>query len=326
VRREPIDEPLLFREHGLLPGVSRLAVGLPDRAFPLVEVVVARVRGDFAAVDLRNAGHDPVHELPIVRGHQQRAGLRLQKRLEPDDRFDVEVVRGLVHEQDVGPAEQHARHGHAHLPAARQRADVAVDALVVEAEAVEHFAGLALERVAPEVLVLLLHFAEPGERPIHLVRARAVRHGVVQRFELVMQVADPAAARDRLVDHRSPGHLLDVLPEVSDRQLPRHGHLPLVRRFLADDHPEERGLAGAIRTDEPDLLAWIELEGGVDEEDLAPVLFADAGERNHGSGPSVARAVRRAGHLSAKDTREWAHPRTRRRPTSLSVRWGSRVP
>jgi hypothetical protein len=46
------------------------------------------------------------------------------------------VVGGLVHQQHVGPAEQHARHADAHLPAAGQRADVAVDLLVVEAEAV----------------------------------------------------------------------------------------------------------------------------------------------------------------------------------------------
>ena len=35
--------------------------------------------------------------------------------------------------------------------------------------------------------------------------------------------------------------------------------------LLADDHAEERGLAGAVRADEADLLAGIELERGVDE-------------------------------------------------------------
>ena len=118
---------------------------------------------------------DAVHELAIVRRHQQRAGARLQERLEPDDRLDVEMVGRLVHQQDVGLAEQHARHRHAHLPAARQRADVAVDPLVVEAEAVQHFARLALERVAAEMLVFLLHFAEAREDRVHLVRARRDR-------------------------------------------------------------------------------------------------------------------------------------------------------
>ena len=30
---------------------------------------------------------------------------------------------------------------------------------------------------------------------------------------------------------------------------------PSSGRLLADDHPEERGLAGAVRADEPDFLA-----------------------------------------------------------------------
>ena len=40
--------------------------------------------------------------------------------------------------------------------------------------------------------------------------------------------------------------------------------------LLAGDHAEERGLARAVRADQADLLAGIELEGGVDEEDLLP--------------------------------------------------------
>ena len=73
------------------------------------------------------------------------------------------MVGRLVHQQDVRLAEQHARHRDAHLPAARQRADVAVNPLIVEAEAVEDLARAAFERVAAQVLVLLLHLAEARE-------------------------------------------------------------------------------------------------------------------------------------------------------------------
>ena len=40
-------------------------------------------------------------------------------------------------------------------------------------------------------------------------------------------------------------------------------------------------LPDAVRADEADLLAGIELERGVDEEDLPAVLLADPGEGNH---------------------------------------------
>ena len=95
-----------------------------------------------------------------------------------------------------------------------------------------------------------------------------IAHRVLQRLELVMQIAEPAAAGNRFVEHRAARHLLDVLPEVADGQLLRHRHVAFVRRLLADDHPEQRRLAGAVRTDEADLLAGIELKRRVDEQHL----------------------------------------------------------
>ena len=283
MRLEAIDEALLLGEHRLLPRIRGFAIGLAHRALALVEIVVAGVDGDLAAVDLADLRDDAVHELAIVRGHQQRAGVRLEEALEPDDRFDVEVIGRLVHQQDVGLAEQHARHRDAHLPAARQRADVAVDPLVVEAEAVQHFARLAFERVAAEVVVFLLHLAEAREDLVHVVAAIRIRHRVLQLFELVMQIADASAAGDRLVEHRAAGHFFDVLAEVADGQLLRHRHFAFVGRFLAGDHAEDGGLAGAVRTDQTGLLSGIELEGRVDEEDLLAVLLADVRERDHES-------------------------------------------
>ena len=216
VRGEALDETLLLGQHRLLPRVGRLAIGFADGALALVEVVVAGVAGDFAAVDLGNLSDDAVHEVAIVRGHEQRAASRLKERLEPEDRLDIEVVGRFVHQQNVGFAEQHARHGHAHLPAARERADVAIDPLIVEAEAVEDFAGLRLEGVAAEVVVLLLHFAEAREDRVHLVGARRIFERLLQRFQFVVQVADAATAGNRLVEHRPARHLLDVLAEVAD--------------------------------------------------------------------------------------------------------------
>ena len=232
VRRKAVDEPLLLREHRLLPRVRRLAVRLADGALALVEVVVARIGRDLAAVDLRDLRDDAVHELAVVRGHQQAAGARFQELLEPDDRLDVEVVGRLVHQQDVGLAEQHARHRDAHLPAARQRAHIAVNPLVVEAEAVQDLARAALERVSAEVLVLLLHVAEALENRVHLVGLRRIGHRVLQILELVVERAETPAAGNRLVEHRAAGHLLDVLPEIADRHLPRHRHVPVVRAAL----------------------------------------------------------------------------------------------
>ena len=99
------------------------------------------------------------------------------------------MVRRLVHQQDVRTPEEHPGHRDAHLPSARQRADIAVDLLVLEAEPVQHLARLALERVAAQMLVFLLHFAEAGEDAIHVVRLCGIAHRVLQRLELVVEQA-----------------------------------------------------------------------------------------------------------------------------------------
>ena len=59
--------------------------------------------------------------------------------------------------------------------------------------------------------------------------------------------------------------------------------LAFVGRFFADDHAKQRRLAGAIGTDEPDLFSGIDLQRGVDEENLSAVLLADVREGDHSS-------------------------------------------
>ena len=50
---------------------------------------------------------------------------------------------------------------------------------------------------------------------------------------------------------------------------------------IADNHPEQGGLAGAVWPDQADFLARIELERGFDENQLLAVLFLNIGERDH---------------------------------------------
>ena len=168
VRFETIDEALLFGQHGLLTGEGGLLIGFADGALAFVEIVVAGVGNDFTGIDIGDFRHDAVHEFAIVRSHQKGSGKRFEELLEPDDRFEVEMVGGLVHQQDVGAAEQDPRQRNAHFPAAGERADIAIDLVVLKAEAVEHFAGLSFERIAAEVLVFFLHFAELRKDAVQL--------------------------------------------------------------------------------------------------------------------------------------------------------------
>ena len=121
--------------------------------------------------------------------------------LQPDDRFDIQVVGRFVHQQDIGPSQQHAGQCDAHFPPARKRAHVAIDLVVLEAQTVQHLSGLRLQCVAAQMIVLLLDVAEAVQDLVHLIRPLGIFHGPLEVFQLVMQIAGPAAACDGFIQH-----------------------------------------------------------------------------------------------------------------------------
>ena len=323
-RLEALDELDLLGEHRLLALELRLLLGLGQRALLLVELEVAGICGQCAAVDLHHLGDDAVHELAVVRGHQQCALVALEELLQPDEALQVEMVARLVQQHDVGAHQQDARQRHAHLPAARQRADVAVHHLLAEAQAGEHLARPPLERIAVELLEARLHLAVALDQALHLVRAIRIPHGRFELLELGRHRAHRAGAVHHLRHGAATRHLAHVLAEVADGHAAIDRHLALVGMVLARDHPEQRGLAGAVGADETDFLALLERRRGLDEEELVAVLLADAVETNHvcaKPGTSCGRpyAMRRAGRKSVANPAA-ALPQSRRREKRPSPR------
>ena len=192
-------------------------------------------------------------------------------------------LRRLVEQHGVGPHQQDARQRNAHLPAARQRADVAVHHLLAEAEAGEHLAGAAFQRVAAELLEAALHLAVARHDVVHVVGARRVGHGGFELLQLGRDRAHRAGAVHHLGHRATARHLADVLAEVADGDAAVDRDLALVGLLLAGDHAEQRGLAGAVGADQADLLAAVERGRGFDEQEMVAVLLADVVEADHGT-------------------------------------------
>ena len=88
----------------------------------LLEVrgVAAPERPQPAVAQLPDAAHDGVQEGPVVRCHQEGASAAGEVRLQPLERGEVEVVGGLVEQQQVRVVDEQPRQGDAGLLAARQ--------------------------------------------------------------------------------------------------------------------------------------------------------------------------------------------------------------
>ena len=251
---EALDEPLRLGDLFLLievGGPLDLPAFLP---FLEVEGIVARVLGDLPVRELGDGGHHAVEEIAVVRDDDDRAGIAFEVAFEPVDAVDVEVVRGLVEEEDVGAAEEESGEGHAHAPSAGEGGEGAVEVVGVEAEAAEDGLRAGPHEVHLPRDELGVDAVEGVEEPV-VLRALVVGlglHGAREAFLLALEGEHVFECHHRLFEHAPFGDaLLYVLCEISERCVARHDRA-LVRRLPPGDDAEQRGLARAVGPDEAD--------------------------------------------------------------------------
>ena len=280
-RLEALDEGALFGEHRGLPVGLRFGLRRHDLALAEIEVVVARVGEHLAAIDLDDAGDEPVDELLVVRRDNQCAREALQELLEPEDGLDVEVIRGLVEQERAGAHEENAGERDAHLPSAGELADVAFDHLGREAEAGEDVARAGVERVAVELLEACLDLAVAVDQPLHLVEAIGVCEPRLELDELCSHARDLARAGNRLFEHGAARHLANILVEVAKRDAAIDRDRAGICDLGAHEHAEDGRLAGPVWPDEPHFFSREDAHGGLEEDDLLTVRLGDRFEAQH---------------------------------------------
>ena len=138
-----------------------LGLGGQDLVAPLEERrVVARPVVEPAAIELDDPGRQPLEEDPVVGDEDDRAAVAEQEGLEPADRLDVEVVRRLVEQEDVGLAHDGPRQEH---PALHTRGELLELRVGVEADAGDHRLD-AMVRAADLMMIVVEALRPPRRR------------------------------------------------------------------------------------------------------------------------------------------------------------------
>ena len=183
--------------------------------FVVAEVPLEQTH-DGLTLEREHVGGDPVQEPPVVADHDRTPGKAEQGLLQGSERVDVEVVRRLVQQQHVPAAFQDLGELHPVALATGELTDLLLLVAAPEAEARHVCTGVQL--------------AVADDDPLHpsgdLVEDRRIR---VQRIAGLLDLGE----LHRRADRQSPG----------------------VRLVLADDHAEQRRLAGAVGPDHPDDAA-----------------------------------------------------------------------
>ena len=113
--------PLQFRTIEIIsPGYLRLAVVDTLLTFLQIVAIVTAIGIDGPVVELQDHGAHPVQEESVVGHHQQRLVAPVQESLQPLYHLQVQVVRGLVENQQVGVGNQHISQRHALLLSSAQ--------------------------------------------------------------------------------------------------------------------------------------------------------------------------------------------------------------
>ncbi len=213
-----------FRERGLL------------RALAGETRIAAAIERELAAIHVQRVIRHLVEEIAIMRNHDKRVRVALQMLSEPERAFDIEIVRGLVEQQQIRLPEEHRRERHAHAPATGKLGTGAADILGRKTEAGEN--GRRPRRSGFRANI----------RESQLDIRDAVRIG--GGFRLFQQSKALGIRRENRVE-QCVRPARRFLRDMAEDRLARHGDRAAFERDLAKDELEQRGFSAAIAADQP---------------------------------------------------------------------------
>jgi len=191
-------------------------------------------------------------------GHQHDGGVEcLQVGLEPLERGDVEVVGGLVKQEQVGVAGERARERGARQLAAREGREPAVELALVEPESPDGGQGTIAPVVAAAQLEALLGPPVGGQRWLVVP---SLGHGLLEPGELCFERGDLLRPGQHVVAQAQVALGRGTLVVEGDLGAPLQREGAAVDRRIPGQHAQQRGLARAVAPGQGQAVAALELE------------------------------------------------------------------
>ena len=198
--------------------------------------------------------------------HQHRAGIFLEVVFQPLDALGVEVVGRLVEQQDRRLLDQQPGQRDAALLTARKVLDRPVGRRA--AQRLHRDFELVVERPAVDRVDLALELAHLLHQRVEIGVVLGIAHLGRDGVEAVDHVGDFAGAVLDVLEHILARVELRLLRQIADGDVLARPGLALEVLVDAGHDLHQRRLAGAVRADDADLGAVIELQVDVVEHRL----------------------------------------------------------
>lgn len=199
--------------------------------------IVAAVKLQRLVMHVHDVVAHGIQEIAVVGNQQQRAGIAGKPLLKPQQRIEVEVVGGLIEEQQVRGHEQRASQIDAHSPAAGKRRQGACEIRLDKAEPDQQLGRAGLGPIAIQ-----------GFNQAVQLRFTVRVTGVAGRLEIGLCLAKINIAVQHIVDN-GPVQGVDFLGHVGDALPAAQLHVTLVGAELAQQQLEEARLACTVCPD-----------------------------------------------------------------------------
>src|SRR5205814_4466226 len=139
--------------------------GLALGALPRIRRVAAAVLHDRSLLERQGPTRDAVKEPPVMRGHQDCFVLLDEKSLQPFERCDIEMIRGLVEQKDVRVVEEQPRETEACPLATGKRGHLAI-AQCIQPDPPKASAHGRLAAISAGLVELMLSFGVSLKAPL----------------------------------------------------------------------------------------------------------------------------------------------------------------
>ncbi|CAL9518780.1 hypothetical protein SUDANB114_03767 [Nocardiopsis dassonvillei] len=233
-----------------------------------VDAVVALVGVELAPVQLQDPRGDVVQEVPVVCDRDDGARVLGQVLLQPVHTLGVEVVGGLVEQQQVGLLQQELAQGHAALLATGELGDGGVAGRATQR--VHRLLQLAVQVPGAPVVELLLELAHLLEQVVGVVRRHLLG-------DLVEAGQHRLGLGDAVLDVLQDGLVrveVGFLREQSDGETGHEPRLAVGRLLDAGHDLQKRRLTRTVGAHDADLGSGQERPRNVVQDDFVAVRLA----------------------------------------------------
>ena len=256
---------------------------MPEKA-----LVVPLPMQQVTAVQLGDAGSHALQEAPVVGDQDQGPLESLQLLLQPFDGRQIEMVGRLVQQQQIRVDHQRPCQCHTAAPAAGQFRQASIRRQLQLADG-----GLHPVLQLPAVCCLQCHL-----HPFQCFQI-GVAAGLHQAVVFAEQVAQIGKAGSNRVVHREICRQRQLLLEPRNPGAGPEPALAAVRGELPRQDFQQRGLAGAVATQQAEFVPRLDAQGHLVQQDLGAVVEVNLLELQQGHGVVLAVAGWTAAHCTS---------------------------